>query len=54
MRVKEVTTYRLGFRCDYCGGPLEIVQWDEQKQAFLVRCSFCRRWKWWKAKTKKD
>jgi len=37
---------KLPYKCDYCGGQLEAVYYDEEK-GLLVRCSVCRRWKWW-------
>jgi len=43
---------KLPYKCDFCNGQLEVVFWSEERQAFLVRCSVCRRWKWWEIKDK--
>lgn len=49
-RQKIEQTNKISLVCDYCGGPLEILYWNDREKAFLIKCKICKRTKWWKTK----
>jgi len=49
-KLKIEETNKISFFCDYCGGPLDIIAWNEEKKAFLLKCKICKRMMWWKAR----